>query len=38
MNSNQQPKQQKEHVPVRPVEFSWETSRLDMIKKSESKA
>ena len=35
---NKQQEQQKEHVPVRPVEFSWETSRLDMIKKSESKA
>jgi type IV secretory pathway component VirB8 len=38
MSKNQQPEQKKEHVPVRPVEFSWETSRLDMIKKSESKA
>ena len=38
MNKNQKPEQQKEHTPVRPVEFSWETSRLDMIKKSESKA
>lgn len=35
---NKQQEQQKEHTPVRPVEFSWETSRLDMIKKSESKA
>lgn len=38
MSKNQQQEQKKEHVPVRPVEFSWETSRLDMIKKSESKA
>lgn len=29
---------EKQHVPVRATEFSWETSRLELIEKSEKKA